>query len=91
MGLGKLPVRFDATGFASDTWGMATTTDAPLVHRPDSPESPDTVDAGHFQIEAEVLSWGRDHEDDTPTKTLSSSANVKIGLRRCKNDCARER
>ena len=48
--------------------------------RPDTTESPYTVDAGHFQVEAEVLSWGRSRADDTTTKTWSSSANLKVGL-----------
>jgi hypothetical protein len=48
--------------------------------RPDTTESPYSVDAGHFQVELEALSYGRSKRDGVTTKTLSSSANVKAGL-----------
>lgn len=48
--------------------------------RPDTTESPYTVDAGHFQIEAEPLSWTRDREDGVTTTTTNPSVNIKVGL-----------
>jgi hypothetical protein len=48
--------------------------------RPDTTESPYTVDAGHFQIEAEPLSWTRDREDGVTTTTTNPSVNIKAGL-----------
>lgn len=48
--------------------------------RPDTTESPYTVDAGHVQVEWETLSWGRDRSDDVTTTTLGSSVNLKVGL-----------
>ena len=45
--------------------------------RPDATESPFTVDAGHFVIEASVFDWRRN--DGSDTHTLMSS-NLKIGL-----------
>jgi len=53
--------------------------------RPDKTESAYTVDAGHFQIEADLLSWSRDHDTDdgadlrTEAWSLMTS-NLKIGL-----------
>ena len=48
--------------------------------RPDTTESPYSVDAGHFQVEVEALSYGRSKRDGVTTKTISSSANVKAGI-----------
>lgn len=48
--------------------------------RPDTTESPYTVDAGHFQIEWEAISYGEDRARDVHTKILSSSPNLKVGL-----------
>ena len=48
--------------------------------RPDTTESPYTVDAGHFQVEFEPLSWTRDREDGVTTITHSPSVNLKAGL-----------
>lgn len=48
--------------------------------RPDTTESPYTVDAGHFQFEWEALSSGRDKNSGVLTETWSSSINLKAGL-----------
>lgn len=48
--------------------------------RPDTTESPYTVDAGHFQLEWEMLSSGRDKSSGELTETMSSSINLKAGL-----------
>lgn len=48
--------------------------------RPDTTESPYTVDAGHFQLEWEVVSFGRDNSAGVKTETLTSSINLKMGL-----------
>jgi hypothetical protein len=45
--------------------------------RPDATESPLTVDAGHFVIEASIFDWRRN--DGSQTHTLMST-NFKIGL-----------
>lgn len=45
--------------------------------RPDTTESPVTVDAGHYQIEASVIDWGRESGADTYTMM---STNIKAGL-----------
>jgi Putative MetA-pathway of phenol degradation len=48
--------------------------------RPDTTESPYSVDAGHYQVEWETLSVGRDKSGGVTTKTISSSVNAKVGL-----------
>jgi hypothetical protein len=48
--------------------------------RPDTTESPYSVDAGHFQLEWEMLSSGRDKNDGVRTETLTSSINLKAGI-----------
>jgi hypothetical protein len=48
--------------------------------RPDTTESPYSVDAGHYQVELEALSFGKDKSSGQTTKTLSSSVNVKAGV-----------
>jgi outer membrane putative beta-barrel porin/alpha-amylase len=48
--------------------------------RPDTTESPYTVDAGHFQFEWEALSSSRDKSDGVRTQTLTSSINLKAGI-----------
>jgi Putative MetA-pathway of phenol degradation len=48
--------------------------------RPDTTESPYSVDAGHYQVELEALSFGRDKSGGETATTLSSSINVKAGL-----------
>lgn len=48
--------------------------------RPDTTESPYTVDAGHFQIEAEPLSWTRNKQDGVTTTSMNPSVNIKVGL-----------
>jgi hypothetical protein len=48
--------------------------------RPDTTESPYSVDAGHVQIEAEPLSVTRDRSAGVVTTTESGSVNLKIGL-----------
>jgi hypothetical protein len=53
--------------------------------RPDKTESAYTVDAGHFQIEADLLSYSRDHDTDDGADVRTESwavmtSNLKIGL-----------
>lgn len=48
--------------------------------RPDTTESPYTVDAGHYQIEWEALSFGTDREHGVRTDVLTSSINLKAGI-----------
>lgn len=48
--------------------------------RPDTTESPVTVDAGHIQIEASLFDWRRDGRDDVYT---AMATNFKIGLTDC--------
>lgn len=48
--------------------------------RPDTTESPYTVDAGHYQMEWEAISFGTDRESGVRTNVLTSSLNLKAGL-----------
>jgi len=49
--------------------------------RPDVTESPITVDAGHFQLETDVVRLERERGETTQTKTLLvNQMNVKIGI-----------
>jgi len=54
--------------------------------RPDKTESPFTLDAGHFQVEADILNYGYDRynpaRDDTRVESVSiAPMNLKVGLR----------
>ena len=52
--------------------------------RPDKTESPYTVDAGHFQIETDIVSYSRDRESGTHSDSWSFfNSNLKVGL--CNN------
>lgn len=49
--------------------------------RPDATESPFTIDAGHFQIESDLVSRGRDEADGMhTTETHLGAVNLRIGL-----------
>lgn len=53
--------------------------------RPDQTEAPYTVDAGHFQLEADIYNTTRDRNEDrgnsiTTTSTTVMSVNFKVGL-----------
>src|SRR5688572_22648157 len=49
--------------------------------RPDKTESAYTVDAGHFQIESDLLSYSHDREDGVTTDAYSfAPVNLKVGL-----------
>jgi hypothetical protein len=49
--------------------------------RPDTTESPYTVDAGHFQVEMSFFDYGRDRADGVHTETWTfGSMNLKAGL-----------
>jgi Putative MetA-pathway of phenol degradation len=53
--------------------------------RPDATESPYTVDAGHYQIESDLLARSRDHDkadgaDTVTTAWLFSTLNFKFGI-----------
>ncbi|HTD65109.1 MAG TPA: transporter [Candidatus Limnocylindria bacterium] len=54
--------------------------------RPDKTESPYTVDAGHFQVEADVVNYSYDAHNVTRDHTITESLaiapfNFKVGLR----------
>jgi len=56
-----------------------------VTDRPDKTESPYTVDAGHFQIEADVVSYSYDRHNldrsDTGVETVAiAPVNLKVGL-----------
>lgn len=49
--------------------------------RPDQTESPFTVDAGHFQLEMDLLTWTHDRDDGTTTHVFNvAPLNLKLGL-----------
>lgn len=53
--------------------------------RPDATESPFTVDAGHYQLESDLIARTRDHDktdgaDTVTTAWLFSTINFKVGL-----------
>jgi hypothetical protein len=48
--------------------------------RPDTTESPYTVDKGHYQIEIEPLSWSRNDDQDVKTTSIGGSYNLKFGI-----------
>ena len=54
--------------------------------RPDKTESPYTVDAGHFQIEADLVSYAEDRHNDSDERVEGwgfLNSNLKVGL--CNN------
>ena len=48
--------------------------------RPDKTESAYTVDAGHFQIESDLLSYDHDREGSIRSESYTTSLNLKAGL-----------
>lgn len=61
------------------------TTDKPLrdlaADRPDTTESPITVDKGHFQLETAFFGYTRDKNDNTDVRTYAvAESNIKYGL-----------
>lgn len=49
--------------------------------RPDVTESPYTVDAGHYQLETDIVALTRDISESSQTETiLINQANIKIGI-----------
>jgi hypothetical protein len=48
--------------------------------RPDTTESPYSVDKGHYQIEMEPLSWSRNDDNGEKTTTINGSYNLKFGI-----------
>jgi len=49
--------------------------------RPDVTESPITLDAGHFQLETDLIQWEREQSETTQTHTLlSNQMNLKMGI-----------
>lgn len=53
--------------------------------RPDKTESPNTVDAGHFQIEMDLVNWTHDHsnvagQEDKVDSIAYAPINLKAGL-----------
>lgn len=83
---------------ASSAWGQVDKSNFTLFNptprehmremstdRPDKTESPYTVDAGHFQIEADLVTYTQNKTEDAGIETKSKSfgvlvTNVKIGL-----------
>lgn len=57
--------------------GSATGLRSLSTDRPDTTESPHTVDAGHFQFEMELANWSRDGSD---REFSLGELNAKIGL-----------
>jgi hypothetical protein len=56
-----------------------------VTDRPDKTESPYTVDAGHFQVEMDLVSYSYDKHNDLPNSTEAESwavapINLKVGL-----------
>ncbi len=89
-----LPALAAATGLAAGTDKAGYTLFQPTpaaelrelsTDRPDQTESPYTVDAGHWQIEADLVNYTSDHDrsggGDVRTKDLSlATLNLKAGL-----------
>src|SRR5664279_2879826 len=49
--------------------------------RPDKAESPYTVDAGHFQLEMDIVTYTLNRSHDTRTETWNvTPVNIKLGL-----------
>lgn len=49
--------------------------------RPDKTESPYTVDAGHFQVEIDAISFAFDNENGLTRRTIDvMTTNIKVGL-----------
>lgn len=49
--------------------------------RPDVTESPITVDAGHFQLETDLVKWVKEQSEEKQTHTLLiNQMNLKIGI-----------
>lgn len=83
-GLSFLPQVFSQTGSRQDkrAYNLFNPTPENLLRelttdRPDKTESPYTVDAGHFQLEMDLLSYTRDGEVEN---FAIAPANFKIGL-----------
>ena len=68
--------------------GALSASEVPLrdleADRPDATESPRTVDAGYFQIEASLLGYSRDRSGGVTYESWSwAEANIKYGLNEC--------
>jgi hypothetical protein len=50
------------------------------IDRPDVTESPITVDAGHFQLEADLVKWTLDNRGKGPTTVSFMNGLYKMGL-----------
>lgn len=51
------------------------------IDRPDVTESPNTVDAGHFQFEGDLIKWTRDSQLNKSNRTISVFSGLyKMGL-----------
>lgn len=48
--------------------------------RPTTTQSPYSVDAGHFQVEVEAISWGQDSVGQQTTTTINAAVGIKAGL-----------
>lgn len=87
-----LPLALLATARAADKSGYTVASPTPRelrrdlsTDRPDQTESPYTVDAGHWQLEMDLLNYTRDHDSsggaDTVTRDLAVAPfNLKLGL-----------
>lgn len=51
------------------------------IDRPDVTESPNTVDAGHFQFEGDLIKWTRESQSGNSNRTISFFSGLyKMGL-----------
>lgn len=85
-GLSFLPTVFAQTGSRQDKrrYNLFNPTPEKLLRelttdRPDKTESPYTVDAGHFQLETDLLSYTRDGDDEVENFAIAPT-NFKVGL-----------
>src|SRR5687768_3481308 len=87
----RTPSRFviDTALFSGASWiallALAQPAQAQLrelsTDRPDQTESPYSVDAGHVQVESEIVSHAVTHEDGvTVSETHLMNMNVRVGL-----------
>lgn len=80
------PVACDACAKNKSAYTLLNPTPVSLMRemstdRPDTTESPITVDAGHFQIETSLIDFNRDKSAGVTTKTWTfASVNIKAGL-----------
>ena len=50
------------------------------IDRPDVTESPNSLDAGHFQFEGDIFRWAKESRGDAPTQLSYWNGLYKLGL-----------